>query len=225
MTKKRAKGKCFICEKVYTKMGMTNHLKTCLKKKIENLCPEKTEEYFHLSISSVERPDFWLHVGVLTSSRLWEIDDFLREIWFYSEDHLSGFTINDIQYDSTGFDWPDEKVGMFIVKKAMRKSMDHKISEVLEAGMEFLYEYDFGTTSRVKIKVISRYEDLQNNEPIKLLARNELPKYSCEKCGKSAEVLCGEIYDLQWLCKECAKKEELLDFSIPFKNTPRVGIY
>lgn len=225
MGEKWARGKCFICEKVYTKPGMTNHLRACLRKKSEKLNSVGIDEYFHLSASSVESPDFWLHIGVLTDSKLREIDSFLRNIWFYSEEHLSGFTIDNISYDIDGVDRTKDNSSLFGFMGIERKSMEHKISEVLRPSVEFLYEYDFGTTSKVKIKVISKYEDSQNNKSIKLLARNELPEYPCEKCGKPVEVLCGEIYEQQWLCEKCAEKEDLLDFSISFENTPRIGIY
>jgi hypothetical protein len=224
MAGKWAKGKCFICKKVYTKSGMTNHLKSHLRKERKDLSLEKTDEYFHLSIISDECPDFWLHVGALTSSRLWEIDAFLRKIWFYSDSHLSGFTIDDISYDVNGVDRIDNS-SLFGFMGIERRSMNYKASDILKPGVEFLYEYDFGTTSRVKIGVKSKYEDSPDNQSIALLARNELPEYPCEKCEKPVEVICGEIYEQQWLCRKCAAEEDLLDFSIPFENTPRIGLY
>ncbi len=165
MKEKPIEGKCFVCDETYTKQGMTLHLKSCLKeeKKKVGKGQGKAAKHLHLSLSSVERPDFWMHLEITGASKLSHLDSYLRDIWFpFDETHLSGFEIDDSHYNSYA-----ERAGI--------NDMNQKLYTVLKPGKEFLYKYDFGTTSRVEIKVISRYKKLLEDR-IKLLARNLHPE-------------------------------------------------
>jgi len=107
------------------------------------------------------------------------------------------------------------------------KSMNAKIAKVLKPGMKFIYEYDFGTTTILALKVLSERVGIPVLEPIDIMAENIPPKIPCSVCGKTAKQVCAQcINDGEgWLCNKCAKThkcgEEML---LPVVNSPRVGM-
>jgi hypothetical protein len=73
-----------------------------------------------------------------------ELDNYLRAIWLECCGHLSSFDIGEIsdtQLFDDGMAWREER------------SMDVRLDKVLAAGMEIPYEYDFGTTTELVIRV------------------------------------------------------------------------
>ena len=63
--------------------------------------------------------------------------------------------------------------------------MNITLGKVLEKGMKFSYEYDFGSTTELKLRVINEKEICGRKELITILARNEALKILCD-CGKKA---------------------------------------
>jgi hypothetical protein len=53
------------------------------------------------------------------------------------------------------------------------------------------YEYDFGSTTDLEIKVLSE-QQMSSSKAVALLARNDPPQMICGKCGKPAKVICSE---------------------------------
>jgi len=105
--------------------------------------------------------------------------------------------------------------------------MDIALSKVLSLGLKFHYEYDFGTTTELALKVVAEREGKISGEPIQLLARNESPLITCDVCGKIATQVCSQCIwnNKGWLCDKCAGKhacgEEIL---LSVVNSPRVGM-
>ncbi len=105
------------------------------------------------------------------------------------------------------------------------KTMEYKISSVIRPGASFFHEYDFGTTTQLQFKCISEREgDIDN---IDIVARNDLPNFSCYECKKPAEEICTYCiwYGRGLFCKKCAKKHECEEESfLPVVNSPRMGM-
>ena len=105
-----------------------------------------------------------------------------------------------------------------------------KLIDVIEKGSTFTHEYDFGSTTTLKIKVVDKYTGINSLKDISLLARNNKKEFICEKCEKDATYFLTdyEYSDYQLLCDDCIKNlsddevEETLFIKIT--NSPRMGI-
>ena len=108
--------------------------------------------------------------------------------------------------------------------------MNTKLKNIFEPGMQFKYEYDFGSTTTLKLKVVSEFRGSERNKKgkkVRLLARNNQPDIKCSHCGKPATNVCCEcIYDDNgWFCDNCADNHKCgEDMLLPVVNSPRVGI-
>jgi hypothetical protein len=153
---------------------MTRHLKSCLPESLKSRAPrqnDKAQPFFHILVTGYHSPDYWLHLKVNSSSTLETLDRFLRNIWLECCGHLSAFR------------YAGDELGM-----------RRKLKDVLEPGIELLYEYDFGDTTALLVKVLDEYEGpMLNNTPVEILARNEAPEIPCDECGKAPAVqICTE---------------------------------
>ncbi len=214
-------GKCALCGRVYTKRGMSRHLKSCLKK---NIIPGKGDpakggqagESLILSVEGYHDPQYWLYLEMPFETELFDLDQCLRQIWLECCGHMSAFKIRGSYYNTAPSSEWDEK------------DMEICIHSILSPGEQFIHIYDFGSSTVLALKVI----DLAParafpGEEIAILARNTVPRYRCDYCNSIAVKICPECsYDGKgWLCEKCAEKhpcgEEML---LPVTNSPRVGV-
>jgi len=109
------------------------------------------------------------------------------------------------------------------------RSLGVSLEKVLKVGQKFHYEYDFGSTTELSLRVAGEREGMLTDEDdeVHVLARNLPPEYKCARCGKPAtKVAAG--YD-SWgvvehaYCDACAKKARE-DGWLPIVNSPRVGV-
>ena len=122
-----------------------------------------------------------MHVVVPLTAPLSKLDDFLRHTWLECCGRLSFFEIGGKRYASEPM---NEEM-----------SMKARLSEVLEAGMKFFYKYDYGSTTALVLKVVALREHGLPKGAVQLLARNEAPQVSCQRCG---------IQPATQICTECA---------------------
>lgn len=114
------------------------------------------------------------------------------------------------------------------------RSLGVPLEKVLKVGQKFSYEYDFGSTTYLTLKVLAEREGAlakdENGDPdaFLVMARNEPSVIPCRVCGKAATGIAMGYYSAYdgALCAECAKKhrsedEEML---LPVVNSPRVGV-
>ncbi|MBM3862289.1 MAG: hypothetical protein FJ395_21920 [Verrucomicrobia bacterium] len=208
MPKQQDQGKCARCGKLFGKRAMTNHLKSCG----QSAGTRKGKPGWHLV---VEAGPYWLHLFAPASATLRVLDGFLRAIWLECCGHMSAFTINGVPYHGTTGD------GMG------GRSMSARLDKVLRCGMEFEHEYDFGTSTDLRLKVAGERWGQGRSNTIQLLARNEPPEIPCGECGKPAAKICSECsYEpTGWLCPKCAKKHACgEDMMLPVVNSPRTGV-
>jgi hypothetical protein len=221
-------GRCTLCGDLYTKRGMTRHLRSC---KQEHLA-DGDEPTFHLSISDAHGADYWMHVEVERETTLATLDEFLRDSWLECCGHISAFTVDGVEYVKQF----TEETGMSGLG-GKRRDMDVTLGGLLEEGTEFTHEYDFGTTTELSLRVVDLGDGATGDEhgqkhgyrAIRVLARNEPPEIECETCGAPATSVCTQHRRMQageaWLCEECARAHECDDeFFLPVVNSPRVGV-
>ena len=113
------------------------------------------------------------------------------------------------------------------------RSLDVALEKVLKVGQKFSYEYDFGSSTDLTLKVLSEREGAVQNEDededtIEILARNVEPVMLCKVCGKPAKFVVGGYFDVEenaFCSKKCVKKSgEDADMLLPVVNSPRVGV-
>jgi hypothetical protein len=103
------------------------------------------------------------------------------------------------------------------------------LEKVLKVGQKFFYDYDFGSTTYLALKVMSEREGAlkMENQPAKLImARNIAPGFACVVCGKPAKKVVAGYYNVREnaYCTACAKKSEYDEMMLPIVNSPRVGV-
>jgi hypothetical protein len=201
---------------------MTQHLKTCRltgSERATATAPAKLpDRSFHLFIDVRYAPDYWLHLAVPVEESLDSLDYFLRKIWVECCEHLSAFTIEGVVYASQCADELEES------------GMEVQLGRVLRPGMIFKYEYDFGTTTELRLKVVGFWEREAEGDAIQLLARNDAPQVHCHQCGKEiATQICSDCQcrgaGAGWLCDDCADQHECgSEMFLPVVNSPRAGV-
>jgi len=164
-------------------------------------------------------PEYWMYLEAPAQATLGDLDKLLRKTWLECCGHLSAFEIAGVSYSSD-----DDMASGW---GSGDKSMKIKVDNVLEPGMKFSHEYDFGTTTELSLKVLSEREGEAKGKSIRILARNEAPVILCQSCGKPATQVCSQcVYDGEgWLCDECAEEHECgEEMFLPVVNSPRVGM-
>lgn len=219
----KIKGKCKFCGKEYAFGYMNRHLSSCKERQISLAAQNGKKQcgYFELAIYPAYGRDYWLFIEIKETATLRDLDIFLRDIWLECCGHLSAFNIGGISYEEE----PDED--SFWDEPA--ENMNHKLSKVLYKGMTFGYEYDFGSTTELKITVVNYRKKDWTKEKLTILSRNNPHEYICEECGrKPATVICTECY---WesgggfLCEDCSKTHECgEDMQLNICNSPRMGV-
>jgi len=231
MTGKRptSNGKCDLCGAVFSKAAMTGHLKSCKKKAGRGEATGKLtkKEAFHLVVEGRYQPEYWMHLEVPAQATLDTLDRFLRDTWLECCGHLSEFEIDGRRYSAEPMDL---MMGLMDdLPNVDDGSMDVKLKDVLTPGMKFEHAYDFGSTTHLRLKVVSKDESPLKPDEIRVLARNEPPTIPCANCGKPATQVCTQcMYSEEgegWLCDECASKHDCEEpMFLPVVNSPRVGV-
>ena len=111
------------------------------------------------------------------------------------------------------------------------RSLDVPLEKALKVGQKFTYEYDFGSTTELNLRVISERDGVvqegEEDDSVTILARNVPPVILCKVCGKPATKVVGGYFNVEEnaYCNKCARrsKEEDEEMMLPVVNSPRVG--
>ena len=196
-------GKCYLCQGIFPKNQMTKHLASCTQKQTAD-SKSPLQRSFQILAEGKYLPAYWLYLEMPAQTTLKVLDGFLRDIWLECCGHLSAFNVDKNE-----------------------QNMNTPLYKILETGMKFDYEYDFGSTTHLTIKVMADELCDPKNKSVKLLARNEPPLIKCSECDKPATQVCTEcIYDnAGWLCDDCVSDHECgEEMLLPVVNSPRVGV-
>jgi hypothetical protein len=213
---------------------MTRHLAKCLPTHddAETLpaAKKKKGKLFHVLVEAKHQPQYWLHLEMPATTRLQHLDQFLRDIWLECCGHLSAFKIESrkraaprsledlLAADPDDWRDPDEV------------DMEEKVGNVFKPGLKLSYEYDFGSTTYLSIKVVGEREGwVVKPNDVHVLARNDPPHIPCGRCHQGAATIIDmeNAYDNSgWLCDRCAEETDLADsdMTLPVVNSPRTGV-
>lgn len=235
----QSRGTCALCGYESSKAGITRHLATCLSE--HDVGKGKAARLFRLRIEDPYTPFFWLDVEAKAEAPLSDLDRFLRDIWLECCGHLSLFQVGNTQYhisdDLAEEDESlDDLIEMFpsanragleamLANRVVNRSMKTKLGDAVRPGSTFTHEYDFGSTTELKLKVVSEREGKIGRETVRLLARNTPPEWTCITCGKAAtQIHTEELWDSEnpFYCDKHAKNKDY--FYLPIVNSPRMGI-
>ena len=222
-------GRCLVCGDTYTKRGMSQHLRGCRTEELTASDVTTVE----LRIAATHRTDYWLHVETDSTTTLDTLDEFLRDVWVECCGHMSAFTIDDVEFVKP---YSEEQSAF----GREERPMDVPLEAIVHGGQEFTYEYDFGSTTELSLRVteMGPYEPGRetitdelghDHDEITLLARNLPPEIDCEECGASAVVVCQRcLHDPEapaWLCGTCGDEHDCdRPVLMPVVNSPRVGV-
>ena len=160
---------------------------------------------------------YWLDLDVKTSTTMAQLDQFLRTTWLECCDHLSSFQIGRTRYEVSMQD-----------SQADERSMSARVSAALPpAGSVFTYEYDYGSTTELRLKVVAQHEAPSRREAVRLLARNEAPVWTCDECDATAGSLCAQcsLEGDAFFCEAHAEEHDCGEEAmLPVVNSPRMGV-
>lgn len=205
-------GQCTLCGVELSKRQMLRHLSECAY-------PDGKAVAAATQIRvDVPGSPFWLDFDVKANAPLRDVDDFLRAIWLECCGHLSSFEVGNTRYvvDVIGRGpEPDER------------GMNTRVSSsVPPAGEVFSYEYDFGSTTHLRLKVVAHRHAPSRRESVRLLARNAAPIWKCNECPEPASSLCAYCLDEDvFLCQVHVEDHECGEEAmLPVVNSPRMGV-
>ena len=210
----RSTGKCDLCDKHFSKSGISRHLKSCRER--ERAASAKVPsggglklKGFHLAVEGRDSPEYWLHLEITADAPLWALDRFLRDTWLECCGHMSAFYIEGREYSA------NSRVNT---------------GRIFSRGMQFYHRYDFGTMTDLSLRVLSQGDASEGVSGIRVLARNDPPAITCVKCQASAAQICTEcVWDGEgFYCNECARLHTVDSPScdemfLPVVNSPRMG--
>ena len=220
-----SEGICLLCGGSCSRLGSAQHIKHCRGRSVRETNwnrrsghPEEVRSY-HLQMWDPSDPDFWLHIEIAAHLTLETLDSFMRQTWMECCDHLSQFFINDRCYRRS--------VDNYLYED---RPMNISLDEVLGSTKKpFWYEYDFGSTSQVRMKVLSK--GYSRWPGIRLLAHNTLSFYKCGLCEENATTIRhqwnndGREQGKEVLCDTAKHPPAFLDKrEYPIANSPRWGI-
>ena len=163
---------------------------------------------------------YWPIIEIREDATLKNVDKFLRDIWLECCGHLSSFEIEGISYESD----PEPMGGW----GHPVKGMSSKLENVIEKGMIFEYEYDFGSTTALTISIFDYRIGPLRRDKLSILSRNNPIEYICDACGeKKATAVCSECMyeDTGFLCDDCQKEHECdEEMLMNICNSPRFGV-
>ncbi|OAA91096.1 SEC-C metal-binding domain-containing protein [Clostridium ljungdahlii] len=215
------KGKCYYCNKEFSKAGILKHIKSCKVMKesmgLDESSSSSNINKFILGVYSKYDKDYWMYITIDINCTLKNLDQFLRDIWVECCGHLSMFEIYGERYESEiDTDWTFGEPS---------NDMNIKLKNVIGLNNKIEYEYDFGSTTYLEIKVIDKIICSNKGKDIELIARNNEPELKCSNCGSKASYY--DYENEEYLCDDCfedsTSDEEMIE-EVDYVNSPRAGV-
>ncbi len=230
MTGIKSYGKCIFCNKEFSEAAISRHLASHLAK---NAAGESLGNSYHVRIENI--PDsgaslYFLNIGIDGKATFRNLDIFLRQIWLECCGHGSEFRI--IKQKNPNEQSLVDAESLLMEIDPVEINRDTKVEDIFTKGLQLEYEYDFGSTTALKITVLEQYP-VSAGENIVLLSRNEPLAIMCDLCGKNpATQICSVCRNenANVFCDGCAglHAETCIDFAqygaMPVVNSPRMGV-
>lgn len=199
MARVTSKGNCYLCGRLIGKSAFKKHALT------GHLYEGDGQDCIVLKIEDTGSKMYWLYLDIALTSTLKTLDTFLRKIWLECCGHMSAFY--EPRYGQIG--------------------MSQKLANY-PVGFSFLYGYDFGDTTQLKLTIVGYGKRPKQRTAVRLLGRNEAYHFACQQCGKDADYICVEC---TWedrnpfLCEACSQDHEHGEETLlPVVNSPRMGV-
>lgn len=210
MAPQSSPGTCLLCRAPVTKRGALKH---CLKCLAASGWPSGERSSLIIRIEGKDERKYWMLALARHDAHLKDLDQLIRDVWVECCGHLSAFEIGGVSYDSCGDEYPSE-------------TMDVPLSNVIRPGSTFTYDYDFGSTTSLDLKVIGA-TPVAPRGLICLIARNNRPTISCDLCGGDAEFVLNE-FDWgmpRYCCRTCLSSADPDPCCVNLiANSPRNGV-
>ncbi len=199
---------------------------------------EEEEEEEELSVDELLDSFPPEYLNMLPQHTLSELRKFqsLDDMVTYLQDALKSIPEGDYPHTTEEMDeyrsrYFEKQILEALLEMVEDRSLDVPLEKVLKVGQKFSYEYDFGSTTDLTLKVVSeregRVEDMDEDN-IEVIARNIQPVMLCKVCGKPAKLVVSGYFDVEenaYCSKKCVKKSgEDTDMLLPVVNSPRVGV-
>ena len=209
MTQKVSSGTCLLCRASVTKRSALKHGTACLQ---ASDWPTGDEPSLLIMAQGRYQKKYWLVVLARHDARLGDLDQLIRDVWVECCGHLSAFRIGDDAYYSEPESYTDD--------------MHIPLSHVVAPGSTFIYDYDFGSTTSLELKVIEEASIAPPEGSLCLIARNSRPRIPCDLCGDEAAFTL-EDHDRDCLCYYCRECLSMIDHDPDdleiISNSPRSG--
>ena len=140
---------------------MSTHLKACIQR-AASTAPDApgAARCFHLVVAATYSPAYWLHLEVPAKATFDKLDQVLRDIWLECCGHMSAFRFPRKRIRPTA---PGNLAQMFSAPAARgfedeledaEQLMDEPVGKRLRPGVKLEYEYDFGSTTNLSLRVL-----------------------------------------------------------------------
>ena len=136
----------------------------------------------------------------------------IRDVWVECCEHLSSFRIGG---------------AIRLGRRAFTNDMNVPLSHLIAPGSTFTYDYDFGSTTSLDLKVIGETSVAPRDGPLCLIARNDPPIIPCDLCGGEAELALNDFDEdfPHYYCRECLSSTEYDPDCVDLiANSPRNGV-
>lgn len=117
--------------------------------------------FFHVTTTYTSLHHLYLLVDQSETFRV--LDLFLRAIWLECCGHLSSFYLNGQSFESD----------MILASEQGRMGLDYPIKDFMGESDSMIYEYDFGSTTALKVTLVQESVNFQSDHPIIIVGRNE----------------------------------------------------
>jgi hypothetical protein len=216
-------GSCALCGADVTRSNVGSHLMACAP--AHDLARGPSEGLAAIRVTSPGLPAYWLDVEVRREARLEGLDQFLRRHWLECCGHLSRFRIGDRDFFSRGYEFDRSPAGAGRGPARMSTRFRDVGPGV---GERFAYEYDFGSTTSLDLRITGERTGRPGRQAVRLLARNTPPVWPCAVCGERAAYVCqmclGER-DAAFVCERHRAQHGCEEEGfLPVVNSPRMGV-
>jgi SEC-C motif len=226
---RRQGGSCALCGVAVTRATAQKHLAACAPAHDAVAGPEQRLIQFRVTAPGL--PPYWLDIEVKAEARLDALDSFLRQIWLECCGHLSAFRVGPVKYFSRGYDFGFSRAfGSLGRRRLSERSMTVKVRDALMSSDDALeYEYDFGSTTNLRLRVTGERTGRSGRPAVRLLVRNTPPEWPCAVCGQPASKVCAYCIQEEGNAFICTKHEKQhacgeVEGFLPVVDSPRMGV-
>src|SRR5665213_2909596 len=223
------RGTCALCSQDLTAGNAQAHLADCASG--HDVSTALPQLLVFLRATSPGLPEYWLDVEAKVDAKLEALDAFLRRVWLECCGHLSVFRIGGVDYFSRGYEFGfGREFGGISTQRSAERSMNANLRDALPfSGEGFEYEYDFGSTTALDLRVTGERSGSPGRSAVRLLARNAPPKVTCAVCSEPANLVCPFCLQESADAFVCTKHRRQHrcgedDAFLPVVNSPRMGV-